>query len=162
MGYESVTFAETLGVTVLFFVLGQVGVIFFGFIFQLVTAYDDQEEALKGNVAAGIKWAGNLVSLAIISSSPIKKSSELASFGTFFGIGGVFLIVFDQIISRLLIPGKLNEEISRDQNWGFALIAAAIMLSTSLAVDALLFDMPCPGSVAFELYEASIVVQPDE
>ena len=118
--------------------------------------------ALPGSQASTAQLIRTNRSLAIISSSPIKKSSELASFGTFFGIGGVFLIVFDQIISRLLIPGKLNEEISRDQNWGFALIAAAIMLSTSLAVDALLFDMPCPGSVAFELYEASIVVQPDE
>ena len=77
MGYNAQTFAETLGATVLFFSLGQVGVVFFGCIFQIVTAYDDQAEAIKGNVAAGIKWAGNLVSLAIISSSPIKKSSEL-------------------------------------------------------------------------------------
>ena len=77
MGYNAQTFAETLGATVLFFSLGQIGVILFGCIFQIVTAYDDQAEAIKGNVAAGIKWAGNLVSLAIISSSPIKKSSEL-------------------------------------------------------------------------------------
>lgn len=162
MGYNAQTFAETLGATVLFFSLGQIGVILFGCIFQIVTAYDDQAEAIKGNVAAGIKWAGNLVSLAIISSSPIKKSSELASFGVFFGIGGVFLILFDQIISRLVIPGNLNEEISKDQNWGYALIAASIMLSTSLAVDALLFDFPCPGSAAFAKYEESFVVQPED
>lgn len=162
MGYNAQTFAETLGATVLFFSLGQVGVVFFGCIFQIVTAYDDQAEAIKGNVAAGIKWAGNLVSLAIISSSPIKKSSELASFGVFFGIGGVFLILFDQVVSRLVIPGNLNEEISKDQNWGYALIAASIMLSTSLAVDALLFDFPCPGSAAFAKYEESFVIQPED
>ena len=86
----------------------------------------------------------------------------LASFGVFFGIGGVFLILFDQIISRLVIPGNLNEEISKDQNWGYALIAASIMLSTSLAVDALLFDFPCPGSAAFAKYEESFVVQPED
>ena len=185
MGYNAQTFAETLGATVLFFSLGQIGVILFGCIFQIVTAYEDQAEAIKGKVAAGIKWAGNLVSLAIISSSPIKKSSELgksfngllllfacaltmisfgvvASFGVFFGIGGVFLILFDQIISRLVIPGNLNEEISKDQNWGYALIAASIMLSTSLAVDALLFDFPCPGSAAFAKYEESFVIQPED
>jgi putative membrane protein len=152
---------ETIGATVLFFVLGQIAVIIFGGIFQLITSYDDQEEAKKGNVAAGIKWAGNLVSLAIISSSPIRKSSELASFGVFFGIGGVFLIIFDQVICRLVIPGNLNEEILQN-NWGYALIGVAMMLSTSLAVDALLFDMPCPGSESFAKYEASFVVQAEE
>jgi len=161
MGYGSQTLPETIGATVLFFVLGQIAVIIFGGIFQLITSYDDQEEAKKGNVAAGIKWAGNLVSLAIISSSPIRKSSELASFGVFFGIGGVFLIIFDQVICRLVIPGKLNEEILQN-NWGYALIGVAMMLSTSLAVDALLFDMPCPGSEAFAKYEASFVVQAEE
>jgi putative membrane protein len=161
MGYGSQTLPETIGATVLFFVLGQIAVIIFGGIFQLITSYDDQEEAKKGNVAAGIKWAGNLVSLAIISSSPIRKSSELASFGVFFGIGGVFLIIFDQVICRLVIPGNLNEEILQN-NWGYALIGVAMMLSTSLAVDALLFDMPCPGSEAFAKYEASFVVQAEE
>ena len=161
MGYGSQTLLETIGATVLFFVLGQIAVIIFGGIFQLITSYDDQEEAKKGNVAAGIKWAGNLVSLAIISSSPIRKSSELASFGVFFGIGGVFLIIFDQVICRLVIPGNLNEEILQN-NWGYALIGVAMMLSTSLAVDALLFDMPCPGSEAFAKYEASFVVQAEE
>jgi putative membrane protein len=161
MGYGSQTLPETIGATVLFFVLGQIAVIIFGGIFQLITSYDDQEEAKKGNVAAGIKWAGNLVSLAIISSSPIRKSSELASFGVFFGIGGVFLIIFDQVICRLVIPGNLNEEILQN-NWGYALIGVAMMLSTSLAVDALLFDMPCPGSESFAKYEASFVVQAEE
>jgi putative membrane protein len=161
MGYGSQSLPETIGATVLFFVLGQIAVIIFGGIFQLITSYDDQEEAKKGNVAAGIKWAGNLVSLAIISSSPIRKSSELASFGVFFGIGGVFLIIFDQVICRLVIPGNLNEEILQN-NWGYALIGVAMMLSTSLAVDALLFDMPCPGSESFAKYEASFVVQAEE
>jgi len=157
MGNGSTDIGETVGVTVMFFALGQISVVLFGFLFQIVTFYDDQEEALKGNVAAGIKWAGNLVSLAIVSSSPIEKTSELASFGVFFSLGGVFVILFDQLVSRLVIPGKLNEEISKDQNWGYALIATSILLTTSLAVDALLVDLPCPGSDAWDKYQASFI-----
>jgi uncharacterized membrane protein YjfL (UPF0719 family) len=157
MGNGSTDIGETVGVTVMFFALGQISVVLFGFLFQIVTFYDDQEEALKGNVAAGIKWAGNLVSLAIVSSSPIEKTSELASFGVFFSLGGVFVILFDQLVSRLVVPGKLNEEISKDQNWGYALIATSILLTTSLAVDALLVDLPCPGSDAWDKYQASFI-----
>ena len=104
-------------------------------------------------------WKFSFLGYYIFKS--IRKSSELASFGVFFGIGGVFLIIFDQVICRLVIPGKLNEEILQN-NWGYALIGVAMMLSTSLAVDALLFDMPCPGSEAFAKYEASFVVQAEE
>jgi uncharacterized membrane protein YjfL (UPF0719 family) len=114
MGTGAATLAESIGVTVMYFVIGQIGFILFGFVFQLITTYDDQEEALRGNVAAGIKWAGNLVSLAIVSSSPTEKTSELASFGVFFGIGAVGLLLFDQLVSRIVIPGNLNEEICKD------------------------------------------------
>ena len=54
MGYGSQTLPETIGATVLFFVLGQIAVIIFGGIFQLITSYDDQEEAKKGNVADNV------------------------------------------------------------------------------------------------------------
>jgi uncharacterized membrane protein YjfL (UPF0719 family) len=158
MGTGAATLAESIGVTVMYFVIGQIGFILFGFVFQLITTYDDQEEALRGNVAAGIKWAGNLVSLAIVSSSPTEKTSELASFGVFFGIGAVGLLLFDQLVSRIVIPGNLNEEICKDQNWGYALIATSILLSVALSFEALLVDLPCPGTDAWDAYQASFEV----
>jgi uncharacterized membrane protein YjfL (UPF0719 family) len=158
MGTGPASLAESIGVTVMYFVIGQVAIILFGVVFQIITTYDDQEEALKANAAAGIKWAANLVSLAIVSSSPTEKTSELASFGAFFGIGAVGLLLFDQLISRIVIPGNLNEEICRDQNWGYALIASSILLSVSMSFEALLVDLPCPGTDAWDKYQASFIV----
>ncbi len=158
MGKPGQNFGDTIGATILFFVLGQVSVLVFGWIFQLITKYDDQEQCRKGNVAAGIKWASNLVALAIVSSSPIKKTSELASFGVFMSLGGAFLLVLDFVVSYLVIPGNVQQEIVRDRNWGYALIAASILLSTALAVDALLINLPCPGSDAYDKMMAADVV----
>jgi uncharacterized membrane protein YjfL (UPF0719 family) len=159
---SSQSFAETLGVTVMYFVMGQICVLVFGWVFQIITLYDDQKEAVANNAAAGIKWGSNLIALAVISSAPIERTSELASFWAFTGIGSVFLILFDFAVSYLLVPGNLMQEISKDQNWGYSLICAAILLTTAVSFEAIMKDLPCPGSDEWDKYISSFVVPTDE
>ena len=155
---SSQSFGETLGVTIMYFVMGQICVLLFGWVFQIITVYDDQKEALSNNAAAGIKWSSNLVALAVISSAPIERTSELASFWAFTGLGSVFLILFDFVVSYLLVPGNLMQEISKDQNWGYSLICAAILLTTAISFEAIMKDLPCPGSDEWDKYIASFTV----
>ena len=155
---SSRSFAETLGVTIMYFVFGQISVLVFGYLFQVATIYDDQKEAIANNAAAGIKWASNLVALGIISSAPIERTSEIASFWAFTAIGSVFLLAYDLLVSYLIVPGNVTHEISRDQNWGYAIICAAILLTTAMSFEAIMKDLPCPGSDAWDEYIASFAV----
>lgn len=155
---SSRSFAETLGVTIMYFVFGQISVLAFGCVFQVATVYDDQKEAKADNTAAGIKWASNLVALSVVSSAPIERTSEIASFWAFTALGSVFLLVYDMAVCYFVVPGNLMHEISRDRNWGYALICAAILLTTAISFEAILKDLPCPGSDAWDEYIASFEV----
>lgn len=155
---SSRSFAETLGVTVMYFVFGQMSVLIFGWVFQTITTYDDQRLAMEDNPASGIKWASNLVSLAVISSAPIERTSELASFWAFTAIGSVFLLIYDYFVSLVIVPGNLMQEIAKDRNWGYSLICAAILLTTAISFESILKDLPCPGSDEWDKYIASFAV----
>ena len=158
---SSQSFIQTLGITIMYFVFGQISVLIFGWVFQAITKYDDQKEAMNNNPASGIKWSSNLIALAVISSAPIERTSEIASFWAFTGIGSVFLVIYDWLVSNWIVPGEVNHEISNDKNWGYALICSAILLTTSMSFEAILKDLPCPGSDAWDKYIASFVVPGD-
>jgi uncharacterized membrane protein YjfL (UPF0719 family) len=147
-------FAESVAAAALFFTLGQVCMILFSVLFQLLTPYDDQAEARKGNAAAGIRFASNLIALALLTSTPLKKSEEVATFFLFFGLAAIFLFLFGQLLDRLILPGNINKEIEDDRNWGMPLISGVILIVTAFMLDTLLPDIPCPGTPARNAYEA--------
>ena len=145
---------ESVAAAALFFTLGQVCMILFSVLFQLLTPYDDQAEARKGNAAAGIRFASNLIALALLTSTPLKKSEEVATFFLFFGLAAIFLFLFGQLLDRLILPGNINKEIEDDRNWGMPLISGVILIVTAFMLDTLLPDIPCPGTPARNAYEA--------
>lgn len=147
-------FAESVAAAALFFTLGQACMILFSVLFQLLTPYDDQAEARKGNAAAGIRFASNLIALALLTSTPLKKSEEVATFFLFFGLAAIFLFLFGQLLDRLILPGNINKEIEDDRNWGMPLISGVILIVTAFMLDTLLPDIPCPGTPARNAYEA--------
>jgi len=126
--------------------------IIFSFVFQWLTPYDDQEQARLGNPAVGVRFAANLISLAILTSTPLRKSEELATFFLFFGLASIFLFIFGQILDRLLLPGNMNKEIAEDSNWGLALISGVVLISMAFMLDTLLPDIPCPGTPELSAY----------
>ena len=100
--------AETVGSTLLFYVLGQIIMIAFTFAFQKFTPYDDQLEARKGNPAAGIKMGCNIIALSILTSSPLEKTEELSAFFIYIILSSLFLLAFSMLLDKFILPGNMN------------------------------------------------------
>lgn len=124
-----------------FFVLGQVSLVVFARLYELVTPYCLHDEIERDNVAAGLAFAGNLCALGVIILAA--SAGDFHDWGTNltdYGIavtGGLVLLVFVRVIAdRLLLPkASLAKEIATDQNSGAAFIesAAALGLAAILA-----------------------------
>ena len=60
------------------FVVCQVSLTIFNFVFQAVTKYDDNEQLLNDNAAVGINHAANLISAGLLLSRALTLSPSLA------------------------------------------------------------------------------------
>ena len=123
-----------------FFALGQILLIAFGYIYNLMTPYCIHDEIEADNVAAGVAFAGLLIGLGIILMH--------ASGGNFLGWGphllkfGVdslaALILFPTVrlvFARLLVRKlNLNLEIQKDRNLGAALLEAVAYVGFSVVL----------------------------
>ena len=147
---------ESIGATLLFYALGQIIMIAFTFGFQKMTPYDDQVEAKKGNPAAGIKMGANIVALSLLTSSPLEKTEEISAFFIYIILASIFLFAFSMLLDKLILPGNMNEEISRDQNWGLALVSGMVTCSVAAMLDTMLLDIPCPGTPEYDALIASL------
>merc|ERR1711871_159733 len=148
--------AETIGSTLLFYVLGQIIMIAFTFAFQKFTPYDDQLEARRGNPAAGIKMGCNIIALSILTSSPLGKTEELGAFFIYIILSSLFLLAFSMLLDKFILPGNMNAEIENDQNWGLALVSGSVTISVAATLDTMLLDVPCPGTDAYDLMMRSL------
>ncbi len=148
-GEVEVPFGESIGSALIYFVLGQLAQILSAIILQWITPYDDQEEAKKGNLAAGIKFAGNQLALGLITSSPLLKSESLAAFAIYFALGSIVLVALRWMLSKFILPIRagrtVDDEIKQDQNWGLALVEACISIAVAYNLDTLLNNPPCPS-----------------
>ena len=116
-------------ITVVFFILAQIGFILFGVIYQKITSYDIHAEIEKDNVAAGVGFGLHLAAIGIILSSAIEKSESLVILAIWFVEGTVLLLIARVLVDKIILPGsKLNNEIAKDQNWGAALISGGIAI----------------------------------
>jgi len=126
--------------SLVFFVLGQLVLICFAFIYQKVTAYDIHDEIEKDNIAAGVAFGGNMIAISILVLKGIA--------GTFPGwdealirllvwsiIGFITLMAFRWIIDLLFVPNAtISEEISRDKNINAAYLESSILIGISLVL----------------------------
>ncbi|MCP4722638.1 MAG: DUF350 domain-containing protein, partial [Desulfobacteraceae bacterium] len=88
------TFFQSLVSALLFFILGQIALLAFGFIYELITPFNVREEIKKNNLAAGIALGGILVALGIILMGSISGpftgwGNDLAGFGIYTVYGMV-------------------------------------------------------------------------
>lgn len=138
------TFATSLETVLIYFALGQVSLFVSAWILQRLTPYDDQKEAAAGNAAAGVKFFGNLVSLGVLIANPLTKSDSLITFAACLGLGTLLLTLLRFFLDKVVFPGNsVDEEIEKDQNWGIALVEAAVGISVAFVLTALLRDTPC-------------------
>ncbi|MBD3421551.1 MAG: DUF350 domain-containing protein [Chitinivibrionales bacterium] len=126
--------------TIIFFVAAQVAFIVFSMLYQIITKYDIHDEIEKDNAAAGVSFGLTLVAIGIIISNTIALTNSLVALAFWFVNGVVLIIASRFLVDILILPGhKLDDEISRDKNWGVALIeggsavVVAFLLNASFA-----------------------------
>lgn len=127
---ESASFLSGLIGTLVYFILGQIGFILFGWIYQVVSRYDLHAEIEKDNISAGVAFGLSLTAIAILLSGYILRYDSLIGFALWFIMSLFFLIISRYIVDKLILPGALlDEEIRRDQNWGAALVEGGVALA---------------------------------
>ena len=126
-----------------FWALGQVLLILAGLVYELITPYNIHEEIEKDNVAAGVSFAGALVSIGVIiglagEGDFTAWSIDLPVYIGFAVLGLILLPIIRLLTDKLLLPTvKLSNEISAQEkpNVGaayieaFSYIAAAFIIS---------------------------------
>lgn len=115
--------------------VGLSAVLILGFIFQLVTPYDDLEEIRQGNLAAafplGGAWlaAGFTVETALFGES-VNLVDDLIAVGLYLLFASLALILIRLICQKIILRGvDLNNEITQDRNYGVGLFEATLYIS---------------------------------
>lgn len=128
------TFFQSLVSAVLFFVLGQIALLLFGFVYELITPFNVRQEIKQNNLAAGIGLGGTLIALGIILMGSISGpftgwGTDLAGFAIYTVYGMVMLLIFRSVLDRILLPTtSLAAEIKEDRN-----VAALIVVESAIA-----------------------------
>ena len=126
-----------------FWALGQVLLILAGLVYERITPYNIHEEIEKDNVAAGVSFAGALVSIGIIiglagEGDFTAWSIDLPVYIGFAVLGLILLPIIRLLTDKVLLPTvKLSDEIAAQEkpNVGaayieaFSYIAAAFIIS---------------------------------
>jgi uncharacterized membrane protein YjfL (UPF0719 family) len=135
------TFFQALVSAVLFFILGQIALLAFGFVYELVTPFNVRQEIKQNNIAAGIGLGGTLIALGIILMGSISGpftgwGTDLAGFAIYTAFGMVMLLIFRSVLDRILLPTTtLAIEIKEDQN-----VAALIMVESAITAVAVIIS----------------------
>ncbi|NOX35364.1 MAG: DUF350 domain-containing protein [Deltaproteobacteria bacterium] len=127
------TFFQGIASAVLFFILGQLALLIFGFIYELITPFNVRNEIKNNNLAAGIGLGGILIALGIILMSSISGpftgwTNDLAGFAIYAVYGIAMLLIFRIVVDRLLLPTTtIATEVKEDRN-----IAAMIVVESAI------------------------------
>lgn len=133
------TFFQSLVSAVLFFILGQIALLAFGLIYELITPFNVRQEIKQNNLAAGIGLGGMLIALGIILMGSISGpftgwTNDIAGFGIYTVYGMAMLLIFKIVIDRILLPTTtLAIEIKEDRN-----VAALIVVESAIVAVAVI------------------------
>jgi len=111
-----------------FFLMGQVALIVFSKIYNLITSFDVHDEIEKNNYAVGVAVSGTLIALGIILAKAsggdfISWEYNISVFVLDAIIAFILLPIFRVIIDKLVISNEdLNKEIEKDKNIGAGIL----------------------------------------
>lgn len=151
---EGVTRASLIGhellVSLAFFAIGQVALVLFGIIYQLIQktnvhdaiSQDYVKDGVKygGNAAAGIAFGGNLAALGLVMYGGARHDFEgwgdsLTTLGIAIGLGLVLLPLWRLFADRVMLAGAdLNHEVYVDRNVNAALLETISMLALAAVI----------------------------
>jgi uncharacterized membrane protein YjfL (UPF0719 family) len=123
--------------TLVFFLIGQLGFILLGAVYQRTCGYHVHDEIERDNEGAGIAFGATLIALAILISGQIRRCDSLVALAVWIPISLLVLLGSRWLVDLVILPGaRLHEEIARDRNWGVALIEGAAAIGIALLLDA--------------------------
>ncbi|MBU2631280.1 MAG: DUF350 domain-containing protein, partial [Proteobacteria bacterium] len=138
------TFLQGIASAILFFILGQLALLIFGFLYELITPFNVRNQIKDNNLAAGIGLGGILIALGIILMASISGpftgwANDIAGFGIYTVYGIVMLLVFRAVVDKILLPTtNIATEVEQDRNVAALIVvesavnAVAIMIAFSM------------------------------
>jgi uncharacterized membrane protein YjfL (UPF0719 family) len=123
--------------TLVYFVIGQLGFILLGSIYQRTCGYDVHREIERDNEAAGVAFSATLIALAILISGQIRRDDSLVALAVWIPISLLVLLGSRWLVDLIILPdARIHDEIANDRNWGVALIEGAAAIGIALLLDA--------------------------
>ncbi len=127
------SFFQSLLSAILFFGLGQIVLLIFGLLYEVITPFNVRHEIEKNNLAAGIGLGGILIAMGIILMASLSGPfngwrSDLAGFALYTVFGMALLLGFRALVDWILLPTTdITTEIKADQN-----VAALVVVESAL------------------------------
>ncbi len=137
---EGGTFVQSLLSVLVFFVLGQMVLLLFGLVYQLITPFDVREEVKKNNPAAALGLGGVLIALSIILMSAIAGpftgwARDIGNFCAYALGGMILLILFRSFMDKIVLPTtRLAVEVQEDQNAAALLVVESTLIALAILI----------------------------
>lgn len=141
--------AHTLGISIVFFVIGQLTLHVFVSLFRALTTYDDAEQIAGENLAAALSYAGAAIAIAIIigrategdfttwKESLVGYAGVLACVVALYPVRQVFVQMLLLRAPLRLRGGPLDEGIAVNRSEGIGALEAVTYLATALSISRL-------------------------
>ncbi len=138
--------ARELGISIVFFVLGQVTLHVFVSLFRALTTYDDAEQIAGENLAAAMSYAGAAIGVAIIVARATEGefSGWSASLRGYAGMLACVVALYPvrQVFVQMLLlraplklrGGPLDEGIAVQRSAGIGALEAVMYVATALSI----------------------------
>ncbi len=130
---EAGMYIQSLFSAILFFGLGQIVLLIFGMLYEVITPFNVRHEIEKNNLAAGIGLGGILIALGIILMASLSGpfngwGADLGGFALYTVFGMALLLGFRVLIDQVLLPTTdIATEIKTDRN-----VAALVVVESAL------------------------------
>ncbi|MFH2093691.1 MAG: DUF350 domain-containing protein [Pseudomonadota bacterium] len=134
------SFLQGIASAVLFFILGQLALLIFGLVYELITPFNVRQEIKENNLAAGISLGGILIALGIILRTSIAGPftgwiNDITNFGIYAAFGIVLLLVFRIVIDKLLLPTtSIATEVKEDKNVAALLVVQSAVIAVAIII----------------------------
>jgi uncharacterized membrane protein YjfL (UPF0719 family) len=136
----------SLGLSLVFFVIGQATLHLFDTLFRALTTYDDAEQIAGENLAAAMSYGGLAIAVAIILARALEGtfSGWGPSLKAFAGVllGGLALYPVRQIFVQTIVlgapfklrGGRLDTAIAAEHSPGLGALEAVTYIATALSI----------------------------
>lgn len=120
------------------FAAGQVALVVFAKLYNLLLPFSLHDEIEKDNVAAGVSFGGTLIALGVVLLSGtvgnfISWQYNFANFAVHAVAGFILLPIVRILFDRLIIPAHpLNKEIAEDRNVGVGVLESVVVVSAAV------------------------------